>query len=71
MVQLRVKDADGNWGGWTTLEADDVEQNASPGADGSEARGGTAPLWTGEAYGIEVIVQGCRRRGARRRQRSR
>jgi hypothetical protein len=58
VVQLRVRDAEGGWGEWTSLEADDVEQTAS--ADtGEEARGGTAPYWTGDAYGIEVIVQGA------------
>ncbi|HEY4630773.1 MAG TPA: N-acetylmuramoyl-L-alanine amidase [Blastococcus sp.] len=57
VVQLRVKDDDGDWGRWTTIGSDDVEQTESDGADG-EARGGTAPYWTGEAHGIEVIVQG-------------
>jgi hypothetical protein len=56
VVQLRVKDRAGTWGAWTTLAADDVEQAPSQG-DG-EVRGGTAPYWTDDAYGIEAIVQG-------------
>jgi N-acetylmuramoyl-L-alanine amidase len=59
VVQLRVKDADGDWGTWTTLDADDVEQTPSPATPEDDARGGTAPYWTGEAHGIEVIVQGA------------
>jgi hypothetical protein len=58
VVQLRVKDADGDWGSWTTIEADDVEQSPSSQTPDDEVRGGTAPYWTGEAYGVEVIVQG-------------
>ncbi|MFD2090351.1 N-acetylmuramoyl-L-alanine amidase [Blastococcus deserti] len=59
VVQLRVKDADGAWGEWTTLEADDIEQTPSEKTPAEEARGGTAPYWTGESYGVEVIVQGA------------
>lgn len=59
VVQIRVKDADDDWGSWTTIEADDVEPNPTPGADGTATRGGTAPFWTGESYGVEVIVQGA------------
>jgi uncharacterized protein with LGFP repeats len=58
VVQLRVEDDRGNWGDWTTIGADDVEQSPSA-ASGEEARGGTAPYWTGDAYGVEVIVQGA------------
>jgi hypothetical protein len=64
VVQLRVRDADGDWGQWTSIEADDIEQSpsaATAGAtsSGDAARGGTAPYWTGEAHGVEVIVQGA------------
>ena len=57
-VQLRVEDDKGAWGDWTSIGADDVEQ--SPTAETADgARGGTAPYWTGDAYGVEVIVQGA------------
>ncbi|MCV2488569.1 N-acetylmuramoyl-L-alanine amidase [Geodermatophilus sp. YIM 151500] len=55
-VQLRTKDARGTWSRWTELEADDVEIEGAPAA-APDVRGGTAPYWTDEAYGVEVIVQ--------------
>jgi hypothetical protein len=58
-VQLRTKNAAGAWDDWTTVAQDDVEQTAtsrSP-VPGETVRGGTAPVWTGKARGIEVIVQ--------------
>jgi hypothetical protein len=58
-VQLRVKDADGGWSDWTTLEPDDIEQTETRETADNEVRAGTAPYWTGEAHGIEVIVQGA------------
>jgi hypothetical protein len=58
VVQLRVKDLGGAWGEWTTLQADDVEQTVTAKTEDHEVRGGTAPYWTGEARGYEVIVQG-------------
>lgn len=58
VVQIRVADATGTWGDWSTLEADDIEQTTTKSTTGDEIRGGTAPYWTGDAYGIEVIVQG-------------
>ncbi|TFV87777.1 N-acetylmuramoyl-L-alanine amidase [Blastococcus sp. CT_GayMR16] len=58
VVQLRVKNRSGDWGEWTTLAADDVEQSPSTGSGDEEVRGGTAPYWTDDAYGVEVIVQG-------------
>jgi hypothetical protein len=58
VVQLRVKDRSGDWGRWTTLAPDDVEQSPSAGSSGGDVRGGTAPYWTDDAFGIEVIVQG-------------
>jgi hypothetical protein len=54
-VQLRTRSARGTWGAWTTVEQDDVEPEG-PSAR-AEVRGGTAPVWTGPARGIEVIVQ--------------
>jgi len=53
VVQIRVQDAEGTWGGWTEVAAEDAEQDA--GADsGGEVRGGTAPLWTGPSRGVEA-----------------
>jgi hypothetical protein len=57
-VQLRVKSHSGAWGDWTTLAPDDVEQTPGASTGGGETRGGTAPYWTDDAYGIETIVQG-------------
>ncbi len=54
-VQLRTRGERGAWGAWTTVEQDDVDQDGT-GAP-TEVRGGTAPVWTGPARGIEVIVQ--------------
>lgn len=59
VVQLRVKDADGDWGSWTSIDSDDVEQTPSSATPEDGVRGGTAPYWTGEAHGVEVIVQGA------------
>jgi uncharacterized protein with LGFP repeats len=53
VVQVRVQDAAGRWGGWTPVGVEDAEQN--PSADsGQQLRGGTAPLWTGPSTGVEV-----------------
>jgi uncharacterized protein with LGFP repeats len=53
VVQVRVRDLAGNWGTWTEVEAEGVEQAAD--ADtGSRVRGGTAPLWTGPATAVEA-----------------
>ncbi|SFL92525.1 N-acetylmuramoyl-L-alanine amidase [Geodermatophilus ruber] len=54
-VQLRTRSEAGRWGEWTTVEQDDVEQE-EPSAS-ADVRGGTAPVWTGPARGVEVIVQ--------------
>jgi hypothetical protein len=54
-VQLRTRSIGGTWRAWTTVEQDDAEPEG-PGAP-AELRGGTAPVWTGPARGIEVIVQ--------------
>ncbi len=55
-VQLRTKNATGRWSGWTPLEQEDAQ--ATPSSGGAvEFRGGTAPYWTDDAYGVEVIVQ--------------
>ena len=55
VVQVRVADADGSWGGWSTLEPEDMD-STTPVGDGVGLRDGTAPFWTGEAHGVEVEV---------------
>jgi uncharacterized protein with LGFP repeats len=53
LVQVRVQDGDGDWGAWTEVAQDTLDQSA--GADtGAVLRGGTAPLWTGPSTGVEV-----------------
>jgi hypothetical protein len=59
-VQLRTKNAKGVWSDWTPLEEEDAQATAAPTASpggATEFRGGTAPYWTDDAYGVEVIVQ--------------
>ncbi|WP_100497666.1 N-acetylmuramoyl-L-alanine amidase [Geodermatophilus chilensis] len=53
IVQVRVRDLAGNWGTWTEVEAEGVEQ-AADAETGSPVRGGTAPLWTGPATAVEA-----------------
>jgi hypothetical protein len=59
VVQIRVKLATGQWGEWTTLEPDDIEQTPSAVTDTQDVRAGTAPYWTGKGSGVEAIVQGA------------
>jgi len=59
VARVRVKDHDGNWGEWTELQADDIEQTVTDETESHDVRGGTAPYWTGAAYGLEAIVQGA------------
>ncbi|MCW2576466.1 MAG: N-acetylmuramoyl-L-alanine amidase, family 2 [Modestobacter sp.] len=56
-VRIRVRTDGGEWGEWTALEADDVEQDAGSAPDGTDLRAGTAPYYTGPAKGVEVVVQ--------------
>src|SRR3954449_10740262 len=57
-VQVRTKNAAGRWSDWTSVDQDDVAQsNGGKAPSDADLRGGTAPLWTGEAHGLEVIVQ--------------
>ncbi len=58
-VQLRTESAGGAWGAWTTVEQDDVEQDQPGEPAAGDVRGGTAPVWTGAARGVEVVVQGA------------
>ncbi len=57
VAQIRVLDAAGQWGEWTTLTTED----STPGApgEGEVLRDGTSPYWTGDSFGIEAIVQGA------------
>lgn len=55
-VQLRTKNARGNWSRWVPLEEEDALETATS-AGAPEFRGGTSPYWTDDAYGVEVIVQ--------------
>jgi hypothetical protein len=52
VVQVRVQDAGGDWGEWTTLEVE-AEQERDAAAD-APVRGGTSPLWTGPSTGVEA-----------------
>jgi len=56
-VQVRVRTDGAEWGEWTALEADDVEQDAASTPDQADLRAGTAPYYTGPANGVEVVVQ--------------
>lgn len=53
VVQVRVKDDDGTWGGWTEVAQETLDQTSTP-EDGTDLRGGTSPLWTGSSDGVEV-----------------
>jgi uncharacterized protein with LGFP repeats len=53
LVQVRVQDGDGDWGGWTEVGTEDVEQQGDVDA---VVRGGTEPLWTGPSTGVEAEV---------------
>ncbi|MGY1833223.1 N-acetylmuramoyl-L-alanine amidase [Geodermatophilus sp. SYSU D01180] len=54
-VQLRVRDADGDWGTWTEVGVEDADQDTGDDV-GQELRGGTPPVWTGPGAGVEVEV---------------
>ncbi|MDI5965210.1 peptidoglycan recognition protein family protein [Streptantibioticus silvisoli] len=57
-VQVRTRSlATGGWSGWRDLEAgDDRPDTGSAEAAGGAVRGGTAPLWVGDADGVQVRV---------------
>ncbi|WP_232797039.1 N-acetylmuramoyl-L-alanine amidase [Blastococcus atacamensis] len=50
VVQVRVQDDDGEWGEWTQVGTEGLEQAGAAG----ESRGGTSPLWTGPSTGVEA-----------------
>ncbi|MGY1845050.1 N-acetylmuramoyl-L-alanine amidase, partial [Modestobacter sp. SYSU DS0875] len=52
VVQVRVRDADGDWGTWTEVTPETADQQAV--GTGAELRSGTSPLWTGPGTGVEV-----------------
>jgi uncharacterized protein with LGFP repeats len=53
VVQVRVRDAAGEWGAWTEVVAEAAEQAADADTE-TTVRGGTAPLWTGPATAVEA-----------------
>ncbi len=57
-VEVRTRSrATGHWSGWQDLEnSDDVPDLDSPERAGGRTRGGTAPLWVGDADGVQVRV---------------
>jgi len=53
--QVRTRDLDGEWSDWQDLDvADGAPDAGSPDALSAEARGGTDPLWVGEADAVQV-----------------
>jgi uncharacterized protein with LGFP repeats len=53
VVQVRVLDADGQWGDWTEVGSEDAAQDQGT-VTGEAPRGGTAPVWTGPSTGVEA-----------------
>jgi uncharacterized protein with LGFP repeats len=62
VVQVRVRTADGDWGGWTEVTPETADQSTTA-RTGAVLRGGTSPLWTGPSTGVEVEL--VTRSGAR------
>lgn len=53
--EVRTRALDGTWSGWNTLEVDDSAPDAgSADARSAGVRGGTDPLWVGEADAVQV-----------------
>lgn len=55
MVQIRAKHVGGEWGDWTAVSTEGVEQNQTA-DNGRTERGGTSPLWTGPSTAVEAEV---------------
>lgn len=54
-VQVRTRADDGTWSGWQQLEvADDAPDAGTADAASAEVRGGTDPLWVGEADAVQL-----------------
>src|SRR4051794_34271491 len=53
VVQVRVQDADGDWGEWTEIGTETTQPNSDADAP-PKLRGGTDPLWTGPSHGVEA-----------------
>ncbi len=52
---VRTRDLDGTWSDWQALEiADEAPDAGSADARSAELRGGTDPLWVGEADAVQV-----------------
>ncbi|MER6029464.1 peptidoglycan recognition protein [Streptomyces sp. NPDC001851] len=60
-VQVRTRSAaTGEWSGWQDLDTHNDDHGADPGTaerDARRVRGATAPLWVGEADGVDVRVR--------------
>ncbi|WP_256725984.1 peptidoglycan recognition protein [Streptomyces sp. IMTB 2501] len=60
-VQVRTRSATtGEWSGWQDIETHNADHGPDPGAAESAARGvrgATAPLWVGDAKGLDIRVR--------------
>jgi uncharacterized protein with LGFP repeats len=54
VVQVRVQDADGAWGGWTEVVSETADKDLATAPGSPQQRGGTAPLWTGPSTGVQA-----------------
>lgn len=55
LVKVRVRDLAGQWSEWMEAESDDIGEAPNPEAIAAgDMRGGTEPLWTGPASGVEA-----------------
>ncbi|MGI8701914.1 MAG: N-acetylmuramoyl-L-alanine amidase [Nocardioidaceae bacterium] len=55
LVKVRVRALDGGWTEWLDALSDDIGDASNPQAAArGQLRGGTEPLWTGPAAGVEV-----------------
>ncbi|MFD5425025.1 N-acetylmuramoyl-L-alanine amidase [Streptomyces sp. NPDC127084] len=58
-VEVRTRDSrTGAWSAWQTLEAGLRAPEPGPERAGAALRGGTAPLWTGPADGVQLRARG-------------
>ncbi|MEU8030019.1 peptidoglycan recognition protein [Streptomyces sp. NPDC049099] len=60
-VRVRTRSAaTGKWSGWQDVETHNADHGADPGTaerDARRVRGATAPLWVGDADGVDVRVR--------------
>lgn len=55
-VEARTRSVDGSWSEWTTLEISETTPDPGTVDAGRDLRGGTDPLWVGDADGVQVAV---------------